>query len=254
MAYWFYYTTDGQKQGAVSEEKLKELAANGKITPGTMLEHQSGDKTVANEVKWLTFGESTPFTATPSVAPSPFIATVPLATQAIPQIAAKSKFSVKNVVKGCGCAVGIFFGLIVIAAIVSPPSEEMEKRKEEREQRKAEQKVQQEQPKAEQKATTKIPSYLILSDDEFGIGNKNREVAVRLGVIATEANLTEIANRIKRGKWKSYERTNVHFYLPGMIPGEGARADASKIIRRCYVQCLRLPKGVFATISAILTK
>jgi len=66
--------------------------------------------------------------------------------------------------------------------------------------------------------------YSVISDSEFGVGNTNREVAVRLEKPATEAELTVIANEIKTKKRKSYERTNVHFYLPGMEVGSGAWA------------------------------
>jgi hypothetical protein len=73
---------------------------------------------------------------------------------------------------------------------------------------------------------TSLPTYSIISDDEFGVGKIKREVAVRLEGKATESELTAIANVIKKKKSKSYERTNVHYYLPGMKQGEGAWATA----------------------------
>ena len=72
-----------------------------------------------------------------------------------------------------------------------------------------------------------LPAFSVISDDEFGMGNKNREVAIRLEVAATETELTAIANEIRKKKSKSYEKTNVHFYLPGMEPGSGAWATAN---------------------------
>ena len=154
MSYWFYYSTDGQKQGAVTEEQLKELAANGKITPGTMLEHQSGDKTIARDVKWLTFDEAAKHQMSPPpshVEPSPFAAASPI-NQTIPHVAEKPNFSVKNVIKGCGCAAGIFFGLIVIAAIFSPSPEKIEERKQQREQRQAEREQQRTEQREQREA------------------------------------------------------------------------------------------------------
>ena len=110
MSYWFYYSTDGQKQGAITDEQLKELSANGKITPGTMLEHaKSGDKTIAGDVKWLTFGEAAPLQMHPQPSVEPSSYTASTIYQTIPQVDEKQKFSVKNVAKGCGCAAGIFF-------------------------------------------------------------------------------------------------------------------------------------------------
>ena len=72
-----------------------------------------------------------------------------------------------------------------------------------------------------------LPTYSIISDDEFGIGNKNREVAISLEEPATETELESIAHKIKSGNKKSYEKTNIHYYLPGMKPGEGAWATAN---------------------------
>lgn len=99
---------------------------------------------------------------------------------------------------GCGClAMIIFVAFVVITAINSPSFEN-------------------------------LPTYTIISDDEFGVGNKNREVVIRLQEPATEADIEAIANKIKYDKrYKSYDKTNVHFYLPGMKIGEGAWATAN---------------------------
>ena len=161
MSYWFYYNSDGNKQGAVTDEQLKELAANGKITPGTMIEHaKSGDKTIAAEVKWLTFGETVAQTQPRpiSINESFRLAQTQSATpvnQTIPNVTEKPKFSVKNVIKGCGCASGIFFGLIVIGIIgnaIDPTTpEEKEQQKQQRQQQNIEREQKKEQRAAERK-------------------------------------------------------------------------------------------------------
>ena len=77
---WFYYDSNGQKQGPVSGGELKGLAKTGKIIPGTMVEAESGKIVPAVKIKGLTFGEATqsepsPFTASmPAVADNPFTA------------------------------------------------------------------------------------------------------------------------------------------------------------------------------------
>ena len=216
MSYWFYYNADGQKQGAITEEQLKELAANGKITPVTTLEHaKSGDKTIAADVKWLTFGEAKqPQTPPPHVEHKPFISDVPPAqsfneTEKNQKGFGEKMQDVGNALTGigknmmaascgCGCLVMIIFVTFVAITSVNSPSFE------------------------------NLPTHSILSDDEFGVGNKNREVVVRLQEPAVEAELEAIANKIKHDKrYKSHERTNVHFYLPGMRVGEGAWATAN---------------------------
>ena len=50
------------------------------------------------------------------------------------------------------------------------------------------------------------------------------EVNVRLEMAATEDELVAIANEIKNKTRKSYERTNILFWLPGMEVGTGAWA------------------------------
>ena len=69
-----------------------------------------------------------------------------------------------------------------------------------------------------------LPAYSIVSDDEFGVGNTRREVNVRLEMAATEDELVAIANEIKNKTRKSYERTNILFWLPEMEVGTGAWA------------------------------
>ena len=50
----FYYTdTNGQKQGAISPSQLKELVAQGIITPDTLLETDNGHKGKAGQIKGL---------------------------------------------------------------------------------------------------------------------------------------------------------------------------------------------------------
>ena len=237
MAYWFYYSTDGQKQGALTEEQLKELAANGKITPGTMLEHQSGDTTIARDVKWLTFGETAkPQTLLPQqpIEPTPHIATSTPVHPVYVAEQAKKSFGDKlqdvgngmqQLGKGiigagcsCGCLiVSLIFLFAVISAIFNPQKDKEDEP----------QKQEQWTNQSEQQATPKIPSYSIISDEEFGIRKNSREVAIRLQKPVSEQELTAIANKIRDSKKKSYERTNTHFYLPGMIPGEGAWATGN---------------------------
>jgi len=50
---YFYFDQDNQKQGAVSEEQLKELAAQGLITPHTPMETDTGHKGVAGQIPGL---------------------------------------------------------------------------------------------------------------------------------------------------------------------------------------------------------
>ena len=59
-----------------------------------------------------------------------------------------------------------------------------------------------------------VPRYTIISDDE--LQNIKRSVNVRLTERMTEAELTAIAYAIKGKKSKSYERTFIEYYLPGM--------------------------------------
>jgi len=108
MSNWYYYDSNGQKQGLVTGGQLKWLAKNGKITPETMVETEDGKTAPARKVKGLTFtttaqpetppsGEpnpfsappplDNPFTGVPPVSDNPFAATVPLVHQTQPLVA-----------------------------------------------------------------------------------------------------------------------------------------------------------------------
>ena len=54
---WFYYDSEGQKQGPVSGGRLKGLAKTGLITPETVVETEDGKTALAKKVKGLTFVE-----------------------------------------------------------------------------------------------------------------------------------------------------------------------------------------------------
>ena len=73
MTNWFYYDSNGEKQGAVSGGQLKWLAKNGKITPGTLIETESGQMVPAVKIKGLTFAvpESMPSEPTLSESAQP---------------------------------------------------------------------------------------------------------------------------------------------------------------------------------------
>jgi hypothetical protein len=53
MANFFYYDTNGQKQGLFTSQEVKALAEQGIITPGTALESDSGHRGVASQIKGL---------------------------------------------------------------------------------------------------------------------------------------------------------------------------------------------------------
>jgi len=55
MSTWYYYDTDGQKQGPVTGGQLKGLAKAGQITPETVVETEEGKTALARKVKGLTF-------------------------------------------------------------------------------------------------------------------------------------------------------------------------------------------------------
>lgn len=87
---WFYYDSDGEKQGPVSGGRLKGLAKAGLITPETVVETEDGKKARAGKVKGLTFATPTPPVETetyglsqtmPPPEPSPFTATMPVAAK-----------------------------------------------------------------------------------------------------------------------------------------------------------------------------
>ncbi|MDR3233703.1 MAG: DUF4339 domain-containing protein [Planctomycetaceae bacterium] len=52
---WYYYDNNGEKQGLITHEALKDLAANGVITPQTRLETESGKQGIAGQIKGLIF-------------------------------------------------------------------------------------------------------------------------------------------------------------------------------------------------------
>ncbi|MDR1960416.1 MAG: DUF805 domain-containing protein [Planctomycetaceae bacterium] len=54
---WYYYDDDGEKQGPISPAQLKALAANGMITPETMLESEDGRTGKAGKLNGLSFPE-----------------------------------------------------------------------------------------------------------------------------------------------------------------------------------------------------
>jgi len=56
MADFFYFDQTNQKQGPVSEQQLKELAAQGVIRPHTQMETADGHKGTARQIPGLTFG------------------------------------------------------------------------------------------------------------------------------------------------------------------------------------------------------
>jgi len=67
---WYYYDSSGQKQGAITSGQLKRLAETGQITPGTMIETESGKTAPAAKIKGLTFAETIQPTVSQSV-PTP---------------------------------------------------------------------------------------------------------------------------------------------------------------------------------------
>jgi len=67
MPNFFYFDQNYQKQGPVSEERLRELAAQGLITPNSPVESDTGHKGVAGQLPSLTFGTAAP---TPSAQPT----------------------------------------------------------------------------------------------------------------------------------------------------------------------------------------
>ncbi|MCL2710519.1 MAG: type II secretion system protein GspG [Planctomycetaceae bacterium] len=66
MSTWFYYDSNGQKQGPVSGGQLKGLAKAGMISPETIIETDEGKKATAGKVKGLTFVEPVQHQVAPS--------------------------------------------------------------------------------------------------------------------------------------------------------------------------------------------
>jgi hypothetical protein len=110
---WFYYDSEGQKQGPVTGGQLKGLAKAGQITPGTMVETENGKMALANKVVGLTFlaaglaavqavaspfADSNPFSAPMPMDGNPFTASMPGADQGILS-GLSSHITPENVVK-----------------------------------------------------------------------------------------------------------------------------------------------------------
>ena len=53
MANFFYTDTNGQKQGPVTDQQLRTMAAQGIITPNTPLETEGGHKGTAGQIRGL---------------------------------------------------------------------------------------------------------------------------------------------------------------------------------------------------------
>lgn len=60
MANFFYTDANGQKQGPITDQQLKALAAKGIVTPNTPLETDSGHKGVAGQIPGLQFNTTSP--------------------------------------------------------------------------------------------------------------------------------------------------------------------------------------------------
>jgi TM2 domain-containing membrane protein YozV len=71
MANFFYFDRNAQKQGPVSQERLKELAARGVIDQNTPMETDTGHKGRAGQIPGLFAAGSTPFAPPAQVAPPP---------------------------------------------------------------------------------------------------------------------------------------------------------------------------------------
>ena len=97
MAKYYYYDNDGQKLGPVSGTQLKEIAQQGMITPGTVVETEEGKNIPAQKLKGLTFLDTPNQKATEKVygLSSPVIAPIPVAPPTVtihptPSVAASS--------------------------------------------------------------------------------------------------------------------------------------------------------------------
>ena len=85
MSTWYYYDSNGQKQGPYNGGQLKWLAKNGKIMRDTIVETEEGKTAPARRVKGLTFIEaaqpktSPPAEANPFASDNPFVDAPPVA-------------------------------------------------------------------------------------------------------------------------------------------------------------------------------
>ncbi|MDR3183758.1 MAG: CD225/dispanin family protein [Planctomycetaceae bacterium] len=68
MANHYYYDNNGQKQGPITDEELRNLTASGVIVPQTRLEHDSGKQGFASQVPGLCFA---PQSLPPNNSPQP---------------------------------------------------------------------------------------------------------------------------------------------------------------------------------------
>ena len=71
MTNYFYSDANGNRNGPVDEQQLKELAAQGIIGPSTPMETDTGHQGTAGQVPGLNFNA-------PPAAPPPFVLTAPL--------------------------------------------------------------------------------------------------------------------------------------------------------------------------------
>ena len=71
MSNWFYYDSNGQKQGPYTSAQFKELAKQGVVTPDTMIETAEGKTAPARKVKGLTFTETAQTASTQKTNASP---------------------------------------------------------------------------------------------------------------------------------------------------------------------------------------
>ncbi len=80
MANWYYYNKNSEKIGPIRGRELKQLAAQGIITPGTVIENEEGTLLPAGKSGELTFPETVYGMATPPprpAVPNPFTAPSP---------------------------------------------------------------------------------------------------------------------------------------------------------------------------------
>jgi len=71
MTNFYYIDTNGQKQGLITDQQLKALAAQGAITPNTPLETESGHKGLAGQIPGLFAAQQSPFAQPAPIASAP---------------------------------------------------------------------------------------------------------------------------------------------------------------------------------------
>jgi hypothetical protein len=110
MTNYLYIDASGQQRGPVNDEQLKELAAQGAITPQTPMETDAGHKGLAGQIPGLVFN---------TAAASPFTAAIPVShdpstvTSSATALAAGGKLKYGLI----GCAV--VFALFCVAGLLS---------------------------------------------------------------------------------------------------------------------------------------